>query len=98
MREVDEQLELMKDEYKRRMDFCEERRLLFEAKQAKMRDNVIKFEKFIQVNVLLLFFITNIFLAHVCMKSFITSYISLLSLLSLLSLFCASNYFFALCV
>ena len=56
MREVDEQLELMKDEYKRRMDFCEERRLQFEAKQAKMRDNVIKFEKFIQVSLSLLAF------------------------------------------
>ena len=50
MREVDESLELMKEEYKRRMDFCEERRLLFEAKQTKMRDQVIKFEKFIQEN------------------------------------------------
>ena len=50
MREVDESLELMKDAYKRRMDFCEERRLQFEAKQAKMRENVIKFEKFIQEN------------------------------------------------
>ena len=50
MREVDESLELMKDAYKRRMDFCEERRLQFEAKQTKMRENVIKFEKFIQEN------------------------------------------------
>lgn len=50
MREVDEALELMKDEYKRRMDFCEERRVQFESKQGKMRDNVIKFEKFIQEN------------------------------------------------
>ena len=50
MREVDESLELMKEEYKRRMDYCEERRLLFEAKQVKMRDQVIKFEKFIQEN------------------------------------------------
>lgn len=50
MREVDESLELMKDAYKRRMDFCEERRLQFEAKQNKMRENVIKFEKFIQEN------------------------------------------------
>lgn len=50
MREVDESLEVMKDAYKRRMDFCEERRLQFEAKQTKMRDNVIKFEKFIQEN------------------------------------------------
>ena len=50
MREVDEALELMKDEYKRRMDFCEERRTIFEIGQSKMRDQVIKFEKFIQEN------------------------------------------------
>ena len=50
MREVDQALELMKEEYKRRMDFCDERRIQFESKQTKMRDNVIKFEKFIQEN------------------------------------------------
>jgi len=50
MREVDEALELMKQEYKRRMDGCEERRESFEAKQQKMRDQVIKFEKYIQEN------------------------------------------------
>jgi hypothetical protein len=31
------------------MDECEERRLLFEGKQSKMREQVLKFEKFIQV-------------------------------------------------
>lgn len=50
MREVDEALELMKDEYKRRMESCEERRTQFEFKQAKMREQVLKFEKFIQEN------------------------------------------------
>jgi hypothetical protein len=32
------------------MDECEERRLLFEGKQSKMREQVLKFEKFIQVH------------------------------------------------
>jgi chromosome segregation ATPase len=50
MKEVDSALELMKSDYKRRMDECEERRIAFENKQAKMRDQVLKFEKFIQEN------------------------------------------------
>ncbi len=50
MREVDESLELMKKDHKKRMDECEERRLQFEVKQAKMREQVLKFEKFIQEN------------------------------------------------
>ena len=50
MKEVDSALELMKSDYKRRMDECEERRIAFETKQAKMRDQVLKFEKFIQEN------------------------------------------------
>jgi hypothetical protein len=50
MREVDEALELMKAEYKRRMDTCEEKRLDFEKKQQRMREQVLKFEKFIQEN------------------------------------------------
>ena len=50
MREVDEALDIMKQEYKRRMDACEERRQIFEGKQAKMREQVLKFEKFIQEN------------------------------------------------
>ena len=32
------------------MEDCEERRLAFETKQAKMREQVLKFEKFIQEN------------------------------------------------
>ena len=50
MREVDESLEVMKKDYKRRMDECEERRIQFELKQGKMREQVLKFEKFIQEN------------------------------------------------
>lgn len=50
MREVDESLKLMKTDYKKRMEDCEERRIQFEQKQAKMRENVLKFEKFIQEN------------------------------------------------
>jgi len=50
MREVDDALDLMKKDYKKRMDECEERRHQFEQKQAKMRDQVLKFEKFIQEN------------------------------------------------
>eukprot|EP00605_Chrysophyceae_sp_TOSAG23-4_P002510 GSChrysophyteH1.ASY1.ANO1.2773.1 assembled CDS len=50
MKEVDNALELMKNDYKRRMDECEERRISFETKQSKMRDQVLKFERFIQEN------------------------------------------------
>lgn len=50
MREVDESLELMKKDYKKRMDDCEERRLAFELRQAKMREEVLKLEKFIHEN------------------------------------------------
>jgi hypothetical protein len=50
MKEVDNALEVMKSDYKRRMDECEERRIAFENKQAKMREQVLKFEKFIQEN------------------------------------------------
>jgi hypothetical protein len=50
MREIDEALELMKRDHMRRMDICEQRRLIFEEKQAKMRDQVLAFEKFIQEN------------------------------------------------
>lgn len=40
----------MKREYKRRMDSCEEKRIDFEKKQSRMREQVLKFEKFIQEN------------------------------------------------
>jgi uncharacterized protein (DUF3084 family) len=50
MREVDEALDLMKEEYKTRMESCDEHRVQFDVKQAKMREQVLKFEKFIQEN------------------------------------------------
>lgn len=50
MREVDNALEDMKRDYKCRMDLCEERRIQFELRQGKMREQVCKFEKFIQEN------------------------------------------------
>lgn len=50
MREVDQSLDNMKNQHKQRMDACEERRIQFEAKQAKMREQVLRFEKFIQEN------------------------------------------------
>lgn len=50
MREIDDSLKLMKATYKKRMEDCEERRITFENKQARMRENVLKFEKFIQEN------------------------------------------------
>lgn len=50
MREVDAALDLMRKDYKKRMEECESRRLQFEERQSKMREQVIKFEKFIQEN------------------------------------------------
>eukprot|EP01035_Chromulina_nebulosa_P021689 gene21689-28067_t len=50
IKEVTDSLELMKREYKKRMDECEDRRLQFELKQAKLREQVLKFEKFIHEN------------------------------------------------
>ncbi|CAM9522761.1 unnamed protein product [Scytosiphon promiscuus] len=50
MREVDDALEFMKDEYNTRMDNCEQREAEFEQKQVDMREQVVKFEKFIQEN------------------------------------------------
>lgn len=50
MREVDHALDNMKSQYKQRMDACEDRRIQFELKQGKMREQVSKFEKFIQEN------------------------------------------------
>jgi hypothetical protein len=50
MREVHESLEVMKKGHKKRMDECEERRLQFEIKQAKMREQVLRFERFIHEN------------------------------------------------
>ncbi|CAM9403595.1 unnamed protein product, partial [Sphacelaria rigidula] len=50
MREVDDALDFMKDEYNTRMENCEQREAEFEQKQTDMREQVIKFEKFIQEN------------------------------------------------
>ena len=50
MKEIDVSLSLMKTLYKARMDKCDERRLLFEIKEAKMREQVQKFEEFIKEN------------------------------------------------
>jgi hypothetical protein len=50
MREVDEALAKTKRDYITKMNECEERRRAFEEKQAKMREQVLKFEKFIQEN------------------------------------------------
>lgn len=50
MREVDEALEAMKKNYKKRMVECEERKLEFEKKQNIIKEQVIKFEKFIKEN------------------------------------------------
>ncbi|CAN0187108.1 unnamed protein product [Pylaiella littoralis] len=50
MREVDDALEFMKDEYNTRMDNCDQREAEFDQKQVDMREQVVKFEKFIQEN------------------------------------------------
>lgn len=50
MFEVDDALEFMKEEYKLRMEACEQRQRKFEKKQAEMKEQVNKFEKFIQEN------------------------------------------------
>jgi chromosome segregation ATPase len=50
MREVNDALEFMKEEYRSRMDLCDKRQREFEAKQLEMKEQVLKFEKFIQEN------------------------------------------------
>lgn len=40
----------MKADYKKRMDACEERRVQFEMNQARLREQVLKFENFIKEN------------------------------------------------
>jgi chromosome segregation ATPase len=50
MREVNDALEFMKQEYRSRMDLCDKRQREFEAKQLEMKEQVLKFEKFIQEN------------------------------------------------
>ncbi|CAK9000338.1 Cilia- and flagella-associated protein 73 (Flagella-associated protein 73) (Modifier of inner arms 2 protein) (Mia2p) [Durusdinium trenchii] len=50
MREVDEALEFMKEEFKARMEACDERQREFEKKQFEMKEQVARFEKFVQEN------------------------------------------------
>ena len=50
MREVDDALEFMKEEFASRMRACEERQREFERRQNEMKEQVTKFEKFIQEN------------------------------------------------
>ena len=50
MHEVDDSLDYMKEQYKNRMEACDERQREFERRQSKMKDQVTKFEKFIQEN------------------------------------------------
>jgi chromosome segregation ATPase len=50
MREVDDALEFMKEEYASRMQACEERQREFERKQNDMKEQVTRFEKFINEN------------------------------------------------
>jgi hypothetical protein len=50
MREVDDALEFMKEEFASRMRACEERQREFERKQNDMKEQVTRFEKFIQEN------------------------------------------------
>lgn len=50
MREVDDALEFMKEEFQSRMQACEERQREFERKQNDMKEQVTRFEKFINEN------------------------------------------------
>ncbi|KDO29552.1 hypothetical protein SPRG_05508 [Saprolegnia parasitica CBS 223.65] len=50
LREVNDALEFMKEEYAQRVESCAERQREFERKQQDMRDQVSKFEKFIKEN------------------------------------------------
>ena len=50
MREVDDALEFMKEEFQSRMYACEERQKEFERKQTYMKEQVARFEKFINEN------------------------------------------------
>ena len=50
LREINDALEFMKEEYAQRVENCEERQREFERKQQEMREQVSKFEKFIKEN------------------------------------------------
>ncbi|KAH9128120.1 hypothetical protein AeMF1_001673 [Aphanomyces euteiches] len=50
LREINDALEFMKEEYAQRVEACDERQRELERKQDEMRDQVNKFEKFIKEN------------------------------------------------
>lgn len=50
MREIDDALEFMKEEFLHRMDACDARQRELERKQAEMKEQVARFEKFIKEN------------------------------------------------
>ena len=50
MREVDDALEFMKQEFRSRMEACNSRQREFEHKQKEMKEQVTRFEKFVQEN------------------------------------------------
>ena len=50
MREVNDALAFMKRQYLEKMQACDENHAVFERKQLDMKDQVVKFEKFIQEN------------------------------------------------
>ncbi|KAF0719267.1 Aste57867_1153 [Aphanomyces stellatus] len=50
LREINDALEFMKEEYAQRVENCAERQREFERKQEEMREQVSKFEKFIKEN------------------------------------------------
>ncbi|RLN57365.1 hypothetical protein BBJ28_00004335 [Nothophytophthora sp. Chile5] len=50
MREIDDALDFMKEEYAQRMEACDARQRELERKQAEMKEQVARFEKFIKEN------------------------------------------------
>ncbi|KAJ0395468.1 hypothetical protein ATCC90586_001799 [Pythium insidiosum] len=50
MREIDDALEFMKEEFSQRMEACDARQRELERKQQEMKDQVARFEKFIKEN------------------------------------------------
>lgn len=50
MHEVDDSLDFMKGEYQARMEACDDRQRDFQKRQTEMKEQVTKFEKFIQEN------------------------------------------------
>jgi ATPase subunit of ABC transporter with duplicated ATPase domains len=50
MREIDDALDFMKEEYTQRMEACETREKELQRKQKEMKEQVVRFEKFIKEN------------------------------------------------